>query len=182
MYTVDFETHRIVSGSNTAPTPVGAAVKTDDNPAHYYAWGHPTNNNCHIDEGADKLQRIWHSNELIIMHNAKFDCRVAWEHFGLRPPEPSRLNDTMIMAYLNDPRDESLKLKDLAHKYCGMTPDEQTDLKNWILKHVKEASAKTWGEYIYRSPGDLVGRYACADVDMTYALYNLFKGVIYETI
>jgi len=180
MYTIDFETYPIVPGSDVSPEPVGVAIKFNDEPADYLAWGHPTKNNCSLEAADLRLEYIVNStDDIIVMHNAKFDNRILEEWFGI--PVPSwRLNDTMIMAYLNDPRDESLKLKDLVLKYCGIPPDEQTDLKNWILRNVPAATEKTWGAYICKAPGDLVGKYACADVDMTYALYNFFIPIIEE--
>jgi len=179
-YCLDFETHPIEQGSDKSPVPVGVAIKFNDQPADYLAWGHPAKNNCDLEVAVETLELIVNStDDIIVMHNAKFDSRILEEYFGLHVPS-FRLNDTMIMAYLNDPRDESLKLKDLVLKYCGIPPDEQTDLKNWILRNVPVATEKTWGAYICKAPGDLVGKYACADVDMTYALYNFYLPVIEE--
>ena len=39
LLTLDFETHKIVSGSALPPKPVGLAIKENDGPGKYYAWG-----------------------------------------------------------------------------------------------------------------------------------------------
>ena len=47
MITIDYETFGIV-GNPIAdpPTPVGVSIKYDDSPSKYWAWGHPSGNNC----------------------------------------------------------------------------------------------------------------------------------------
>ena len=168
IYTLDFETQAVKSGSDIAPYPVGVSIKLNNDPSHYYAWGHPTNNNCSYQEGMDALTKVYDSGYPIICHNAKFDLRVARDYFNLSIPEPSRIHDTMIMAYLIDAREVSLGLKQLAQKYCGMAPDAQDDLHDWIVANVDK---KNPGSNICMAPGDLVGRYAESDTDMTYALF-----------
>jgi DNA polymerase-1 len=110
------------------------------------------------------------NSNVVLCHNSKFDLRVALEHLGVPIPHYTLIVDTMIMAYLIDPREASLGLKELAEKYCGIKPDEQKDLHDWIRKNV--STAKNAGAYIYKAPGDLVGKYAEADTDMTYELYQ----------
>ena len=171
MYTIDFETQAIVKGSPTLPIAVGASIKHNNEPSHYYAFGHPTNNNSTYGEASLALVEAIESDEQILCHNAKFDLRIVWEQFGIDIPNPKLIDDTMIMAYLIDAREPSLGLKDLAHKYCGMPPDDQLALKNWLIANTP-AKESNFGEYIWLAPGDLVGRYAESDTDMTYALYH----------
>jgi DNA polymerase-1 len=64
-----------------------------------------------------------------------------------------------------------------------MPPDEQTELKDWILANVpgaKKAPTK-WGKYIALAPGKLVGKYANGDTVRTEKLFNLFMPYIVET-
>jgi DNA polymerase-1 len=176
MWTIDFETHKIVQGSNISPVPVGVSIKRGYEPSEYYAWGHPTNNNCKKFKAETYLNTIInYTDDLIICHNSKYDLRVCLEHFGIALPDPARIVDTMIMAYLVDPREASLGLKQLAEKYCGMPPDDQRELKDWILRNVHGAKPANWGEFICKAPGDLVGKYAESDTDMTFTLYNYLK-------
>lgn len=171
MYTIDFETKKAINGSNISPEPVGVSIKYCNEPSKYYAWGHPSNNNCSYAEILALLEGIWQQGSTYLFHNAKFDLRICLEWFGLPVPEPECIHDTMIMAYLIDAREPSLGLKDLAHKYCGMPPDAQTDLKNWLVFNT-DATESNFGEYISEAPGNLVGRYAESDTDMTYALFH----------
>lgn len=168
IYTFDFETTEAINGSNMAPYPVGVSIKKNAEPSNYYSWGHPTNNNCALKEGLVALKVAYDSGYKLLCHNAKFDLRVAKDYFNLPVPKADRILDTMIMAYLIDAREASLGLKQLAEKYCGMAPDAQDELNSWIEKNVSKTNQ---GAYICNAPGDLVGKYAESDTDMTYALY-----------
>jgi len=171
---IDFETEAIESGSDKSPVPVGVAVKYDDMAGWYYAWNHPTNNNSSFNSAKKVLTSIWENCSEILCHNSKFDIRVAMEHFGLEYPH-GKVHDTLFLAYLHDPREKSLRLKDLADKYLNMPPDEQEELRDWLVANVKKATAKNFGAHISLAPGDLVGRYAVGDVDRSYKLYQYFK-------
>lgn len=180
MYTIDFETKKAINGSSMSPEPVGVSIKCHNQPSKYYAWGHPTNNNTTYAYVLSLLETLWHNTDgQILCHNAKFDLRICLEWFGLPIPEPERIHDTMIMAYLLDAREVSLGLKDLAYKYCGMPPDAQTDLKNWLVFNT-EATESNFGEYISEAPGDLVGKYAESDTDMTYALFHTLASQVLD--
>lgn len=185
-YTIDFETHKIIDGSDSAPIPVGVSIKYKNDKSHYYAWGHPSNNNCTWSYAKSALERVYKdaklNHELLVFHNAKFDLRVALEHMSLPIPDPANIADTMIMAYLIDAREESLALKPLAQKYCGIEPDARDDLRDWILAHCKGATQSNWGEFIAQAPGDLVGRYAEADTDMTYTLFLVLEHQVLRQI
>jgi len=170
MYTLDFETAGIVNGSNKSPEPCGFALKQDGKKSIYISWNHPgINEYCKLD-AQNILNEVWLSDEKIMCHNSKFDLRVALEWFNLPVPEPSRIIDTMIMAYLIDAREASLSLKPLAEKYCNMPPDDQSKLNNWLIKNGHKP-----GRDICKAPAELVGPYACSDVDMTYALYKYLE-------
>ena len=173
MWTIDFETEKIIEGSGKTPKPVGVSIKYKNDKSEYLAWGHPIGNNCTMDNAKNRLKNIIddRNSSLILCHNSKFDLRICLEHFNLPIPTPDRIVDTMIMAYLIDPREDSLALKDLALKYCGMPPTDQRVMYDWLIANVPE-SKKEPGAYISKAPGDMVGKYAESDTDMTYALYN----------
>jgi DNA polymerase-1 len=98
---------------------------------------------------------------------------VARCYFGLRPRQ---FDDTIFLAFLNDPYERELKLKPLAHKHLNMPPEEQSRLRDWLLENEPALRSKNqhgkWGEYICRAPGELVGKYANGDTRRTKGLYE----------
>jgi len=179
--TIDFETYPIEKRPDYPPRPCGVAINEPGRSDYYMSWGHPTENNCTKGEAKRKVKDLY-KNHQILCHNGKFDLEVAEVHFGLPLVPPKGWHDSMLLAFLHNPREPSLKLKALADKYLGMPPDEQQRLKDWLFQHVPEAKrAKTeWGRYIYLAPGKLVGRYAKGDVSRTKKLYKLFYKDIVE--
>jgi DNA polymerase I-like protein with 3'-5' exonuclease and polymerase domains len=168
---VDFETHAIRPRYlGYPPVPVGVALYADDYPARYLAWGHPSGNNCTKGQAAAILKRFYLNYDCVFHHSA-FDCDVGHVHLGL-PLTPRVFHDTMFLAFLHDPRSETLSLKPLTHDLLGIAPRERDKLKDWIVKHVPNATEKDWGAYIADAPGDLVGEYARGDVTRTLKLYR----------
>lgn len=176
--TLDFETQTIV-GNPVAhpPDPVGVAVWIQGQEPTYLAWGHPVENNCTRSEGLSYARKIIvDSGRPVLFHNAPFDLAVidgalgrgtTWQH-----RDWNLYHDTQYLVFLDDPYAATLSLKPSAARYLGMPPNEQDELRDWILKHVPEASEKDWGGYIARAPGELVGRYAIGDVVRTLGLFR----------
>ena len=170
--TVDFETDAIESRPEYPPRPVGVSIRRRGR-AKYWAWGHPIENNCTKAEARAALIDVY-KNDRVIFHHAAFDIDVGQTH--LRLPFPREFEDTLFLTYLRDPRQKSLALKPVAEQWLDMPPDEQTELKDWILANVpgaKKAPTK-WGKYIALAPGKLVGKYANGDTVRTEKLFNLF--------
>lgn len=169
---VDFETHKIGPRPNEyPPKPVGLALYGDGVPKQYLAWGHPTENNCQKSAAKAKLKDLYRTHR-VVFHNSKFDTEVAYEHFGLPIPSADNYEDTLFLAFLNDPRSLDLGLKAVAENVLGILPQERDKLKEWILKTFEEATDKTWGEFISQAPGQLVSQYAIGDVVRTYKLFK----------
>jgi DNA polymerase I-like protein with 3'-5' exonuclease and polymerase domains len=180
MYSLDFETEAIVFGSKTPPKPVGCAIRNPDGKKKYFAFGHPTENNCTWDEFYSVLAAIWH-HEMVGHNILGFDLEVAMYWFKLPPRDPLLTEDTLFQAYLIDPHAPSLKLKDLARDWLGMATDAQEELQLWILNNVPECKTiNQTGAYICRAPGDLVGKYAIADADMAWELHQYCKPKLAE--
>ena len=168
MYTADFETLAI-SGPGQPPKPVGVAIMKDGRRPRYYAWGHPTGNNCTMEEAGRVLKDIWGGP--LLFHNAAFDLSVAEKWFGL--PVPTGIHDTMFQLYLIDPHADTISLKPAAEKHLGMPPEEQDAVRDWLIDHgVVRKGQKDWGAYISQAPGGLVGTYACGDVLRTRGLHK----------
>ncbi len=176
--TIDYETEAIEQRPAYPPKPVGVAIKSRGR-CKYYAWAHPSGNNCNVGDVLPILVDHY-TDARCIFHNCAFDIDVGSVHLGL--PIPNVYDDTEFLAFLNDPRESSLALKPLAASYLDMPPDEQDELKDWILENVpgaKRAPTK-WGRYIALAPGGLVGKYARGDVVRTEKLYKLFRPIIAE--
>lgn len=181
--TIDYETEAIGDRpEHYPPKPVGVAIKARGR-TKYWAWGHPTENNCTVDD-VRPILLDHHKNARCIFHNCAFDIEVGEKYLDL--PFPNVYEDTEFLAFLNDPREPSLALKKLAEVHLDMPPDEQNELRDWIWENVtwvgksgkiiKASRAPTkWGAHIAKAPGDLVGKYARGDVVRTEKLYKLFR-------
>lgn len=174
---IDFETKEIGARPDKyPPEPVGVAIWEPGQPSKYLCWGHPVENNSSFEEAKKKLSKIWNSDRQVLFHNAPFDLEVAQQWFGLPWPHWEKVHDTQIMGFLYNPHTKKLALKDLAYTLLDLPPEEQDELKDWILTNVPGArKAKTqWGKYIALAPGKLVGKYARGDVIRTRTLYDFY--------
>ena len=174
---VDFETDAIEGRPNYPPKPVGVSIKLPGKKSHYFAWGHPTGNNCTKAEATRNLRAIWKRGSPLLFFNSKFDVDVAESHLGLPRLNSEDYHDAMFMMFLRDPHARDLDLKSLAERFLGEPPEERDELKEWVLKNVKTPEGKKikpseWGAYISQAPGDLVGRYAQGDTDRTWGLWK----------
>lgn len=177
MYCVlDFESDAIDTRPNYPPEPCGLAVYIPSKiTSFYFAWGHPTENNCLKEDATKALKEMLKDSEgEFVFHNAPFDCAIIEEKLGLEVPW-DRVHDTMLLAFLTDPFGE-LSLKPLCENLLGMPPDEQDAVRNWLVSHgVCRANDKGWGAYISRAPGNLVGTYAIGDVIRTWKLFEYYQ-------
>lgn len=180
-WTVDFETFGITPRPDYPPKPVGVSIKQWGKKPRYYSWGHPEKNNCTLTQAKAALKKIWNNSEGLLFQNGKFDVDVADVHMGLSIPKWDKIHDTMFLLFLDDPHQIKLDLKSSAHRLLNLPPDEQDDVRDWLLDNqpipgVKlsksEKSDNYWGAYIAYAPGDLVGRYANGDTDRTEKLFK----------
>lgn len=184
MWTADFETEGIEGNPIVnPPKPVGCAIKHNDGTSEYLAWGHPCENNITKAKAQKRLLQIWTSGSDLLFHNGPFDLSVGSTHLGLPIPPAENIFDTQYSIFLADPYAPSFSLKPSAERILAWPPEEQDELRAWILANVPEARQKpsSWGAYICRAPGGLVGRYACGDVDRTWAIHTHLAGRINES-
>lgn len=179
---LDFETGAIGARPDYPPVPVGFAIKASDVRSRYYAWGHPSGNNC-TKEQARHVLRTFMAEHKVICHHAGFDLDVAETHMGIR--WPAEHDDTLLLAFLEDPDSDSLSLKPLAQRYLNEPPTEQDAVRDFAVARAKAgdpdfkgATAKTFGAYIAKCPGDLIGKYAIGDVERTWRLFQLFRKTV----
>lgn len=185
IHTIDFETDGIVGNPVVnPPRPVGVAVWLDGGQPQYLAWGHPIENNCSYGEARQYLYNIQASGDDSLFHNAPFDITVSDKWMSVKHDFLNggwkRVHDTMYLVFLADPYATTFSLKPSADRYLDMAPTEQDELRSWILTHVSEATPDTWGAYISRAPGGLVGKYAIGDVVRTRLLFDKLHTQIVE--
>ena len=171
---LDFESEAIENRPKYPPEPVGLAIMPDGGAGEYLAWGHPAENNCTRNEAWHRLKELLiEPSYEFVFHNAPFDCSIIEEKMKLVVPW-DRIHDTMLLAFLADPFGE-LSLKPLAEKLLGEPPTEQEAVRDWLVRHnVCRANDKSWGAWISKAPGKLVGTYAIGDVERTLELYHYF--------
>jgi len=183
---LDFETEAIgPRPEQYPPKPVGLAVldRTGQFKSGYYSFCHDSGNNTSYTVVRDLLIRIWESGRHVCFHNTMFDMSVIIEQFNLDFPHPSRVHDTLVLAFLHDPYIRSLSLKELCVEWLNIQPEERDQLFEWLVAHIPEVAKKpkSAGAYIARGPANLVGMYAMADVELTAKLWDYTK-VVRETM
>ena len=161
---IDFETKAIVGNPLVnPPEPVGVAIWDR-------ALGDPEY--LPIDEqSVARLKNYWQNHDLVF-HNAQFDLAVAQQWLDLPPPNWDKVHDTLFLVYLKNPHAAELGLKYSADNYLDLPPQEQDELKNWILANVPRANKKNFGAYIWAAPFELVSAYAKGDVYRTLLLFD----------
>jgi DNA polymerase I-like protein with 3'-5' exonuclease and polymerase domains len=199
MITIDFETEGItVNPTYCAPKAVGVSIKYGAGPSKYYAWGHPTGNNCTYAEGSTALREAlyravqWGCGWLA--QNAGYEAAILAQQFGIVAPDPLLVHDTQYVLFLTEPYAHTYSLKPSAERVLGIPPDEQEAVRDWLLqrqpmldKGITLTTSKEetdsrhfWARYICLAPGDLVGKYAEGDTDRTYAIWALLYPQVIE--
>lgn len=173
---IDFETEAIQDRPVYPPKPVGVSIRNPgDRKSKYWAWGHPTGNNCTPEEGKRRLREAWARPEPKLFHNAKFDMEVAEVHFGAPPLGSEDFHDTMILLFLSNPHLKDLGLKPAAEALLNLPPEERDAVRDWLVDNriiPKNAGPKKVGENLSKAPGKVVGPYAEGDTDRTLGLFN----------
>lgn len=184
--TIDFETFAIGPRPHYPPLPVGVSIKRWGQKARYYAWGHPSGNNCSFGEAQQALAEVYSAcpGVPLLFQNGKFDVDVANVHMGMPIPDWTNIHDTLFLLFLDDPDQLELGLKPSAERLLGLKPEEQDLVGDWLRKHqplkfqgLRITEGKKgdhyFGRYIAYAPGDLVGKYANGDVERTERLFKL---------
>jgi len=180
--TVDFETFGIEGRPKYPPLPVGVSIKYGEKKSKYYAFGHPTENNCCWSEAATALEKAYQCKDGILFQNGKFDVDVAEAHFGLEVPSWDKIHDTMFLLFLDDPHQKELSLKPSSERLLGWEAEEQDMIGEWLIENqpipgVKISKSKSsehyFGRYLAFAPGKLAAKYGNGDTDRTHALFNM---------
>ena len=174
---VDFETKPIEARPAYPPEPVGVALWEPGRKPEYLCWGHGGGgNNTTKRDAARRLKAVWKSGRPLLFHNAKFDLDVAEVAFDLAMPPWHMWYDSMIEAFLYDPNEQELGLKELAEKHLEMPPEEAEELRLWLVQNkiINASLKKKWRAFIWKTPGTLAAPYAIGDVVRTRKLHDLF--------
>ena len=171
---IDFETKGIEARPKYPPIPVGVSIqKPGERKPKYYAWGHPTGNNCDKNTGRRAVMEAYSLGYPLLGQNMKFDIDVAETHLDCPRPSWENIHDTLYLIFLADPHAQTYSLKPAAKRFLGMEPDEQTAVRDWLVEHgVVRKNDQKWGAHIADAPGDLVGKYADGDCVRTLALFK----------
>jgi DNA polymerase-1 len=174
--TIDFESDKIEARPAYPPRPTGVSIKKWGKKPKYYAWGHPTENNCTKAEAVAALREVWDHPDGLLFHNSRFDVDVAEVHMGMPLPAWDRVHDTLFMLFLGNPHSRNIGLKPAAAKLLGMPPDERDEVTEWLIKNQpvagKRLTPKSAMAYVALAPGKLVAPYANGDVVRTEALFK----------
>jgi len=184
VWTLDYEAYKIEKRPVFPPKAVGLAVREPSGKKYYMSWGHREGkNNISKADAIRKIKWIYAQPEPKLYHNSSFDCAVSNDLCAIPYPHWKDYHDTLFLAFLHDPRDESLSLKPMADKYLDMAPEEQTELHDWIETNLAKEFGSDQGKftkenpaaaYIAYAPAELVGKYAIGDVERTYRLFKFF--------
>lgn len=177
---IDFETEKIQPRPCYPPIPVGVSIQYPGLAGEYFAWGHPTGNNCSKDVARAALGKAWNSGESLLFHHAKFDTDVAETYMGMRPLPWHQIHDTLYLLFLQDPHQQSFALKPAAERLLGMPAEERDEVRQWLVDNrICKHTGSDFGAFISQAPGDLVGRYANGDTSRTYKLFRkVYKEIV----
>jgi hypothetical protein len=149
---VDFETKSIDDFPRPlSPPPVGLAIWPLGMDPLYFSFDHPVGTNgvwtlrkgklIEVTKGYPDIERAAKLmlkdayRGKILGHNIfKFDCPVAEDHWKLRPPTWSHVDDTQFSLFLRDPHSPSLALKPAAEFWLEEPPDERDAVFDWLAE------------------------------------------------
>tara|TARA_R110000772_G_scaffold2839_1_gene10318 strand:- start:29328 stop:31232 length:1905 start_codon:yes stop_codon:yes gene_type:complete len=191
--TLDFETDKIQNRPVYPPKPVGLAIRWPDGVSEYLSWGHPSGNNCTLEDVMVELKYIWESRMPVLFFNAKFDLAVAQEGLGLPILPWNRVHDAQFLSFLADPHTKNLDLKSLSDTMLDWPPEELDEVSEWIWENRRELKAKHGGSitrnkgkvvkpgvWFSHVPAEILEPYAIGDVDRTWALFDHLYPLIAE--
>jgi DNA polymerase I len=178
--TVDLETEGIKIRPDYPPKPIGLAIRWPGGNKQYLAFGHwDGRNNCSRGTAAAIMRDINRRPEAKLYHNGAFDLDVADVQMGIKPA--SYIEDSLFLAFLKNPHEQTIALKPLMEKYLDRPPETRDVLREWIVDNVKVNGRKMgkkykeWGAHICEAPASVVGPYAMDDVENTYQIWRKFR-------
>lgn len=120
----------------------------------------------------------------LIMHNAVFDVTVFRHQYDENLTDSVHC-DTMLLKHTID-EERPFGLKDLAVLYKEEIGIPAEDMANQEQLELAESVKRNGGKWtqtdkeIWKGEVDLVGYYACADVDLTLRMFDFFEDQLYK--
>jgi len=175
LISIDTET----TGSNAFTCDImGISISVSHNEAFYFVVRTFENNELKsieetrlfkLREGLIKL--LERPSTKIIMHNSTYDVIVLRRTMGI-DCLPQLHADTILMKHTID-ESKMHGLKDLAEKYLGSEwITAQEELKTSVINNGGKWTKEQ--KDMYKADLSVLGKYACADADMTGQLYDIF--------
>lgn len=118
------------------------------------------------------------------MHNGVFDIAVMFHSYGIDLTE-ALFADTILMKHTVD-EERPFGLKETAERYKNYIGFTQEEFANQEQQDLKESVIKNGGKWtkdqkdIYKGDLEIIGKYCCADVDLTIKLFNFFGSKLEE--
>ncbi len=115
----------------------------------------------------------------LIMHNGVFDIACIYHSYGIDLTE-ALYCDTILLKHTVD-EERPFGLKDLAIRYqrkigipdSEIANQEQIELKESVIAQGGKWNAKN--KEMYLAPADIIGKYCCADVDLTLRIFEYLE-------
>ena len=120
----------------------------------------------------------------LILHNALFDVTVFRHQYGINLTD-SVYCDTMLLKHTLD-EERPFGLKDLATIYKEEIGIPKEDMANQEQLQLAESVKRNGGKWtnddkeIWKGEVDIVGYYACADVDLTLKIFDYFEDRLFK--
>lgn len=163
--------------------PIGFSVSWQENQGVYFvlrAWNTESKTLDPVMAPQDELDLIeWVCTILktrnLVMHNGVFDTNVFWHRYGY-DLAPSMVADTILMKHtVAEERPFGLKeIADLYKEHIGFTEEEAANQEQQELAENVVARGGKWNKSnkdIYMGDPEIIGKYACADTDLTLKLF-----------
>lgn len=149
-----------------------------------YSWDHSAQELVKQDEEFFLDVLFLLRGKRLIMHNGSFDCRFTYHQLGV-DLSLDLYADTMLMKHTVD-EERPFGLKDIAKKIqkeLGLDITKEANQEQLELsEHLKSVGASQTKECyeLYKGFTEIIGKYACADVDLTLRVFNYYSKKLKE--
>lgn len=171
---------------------IGIGVTGHVNQGFYIAfwkWDTASQSLVRIVSAEDEEKFVWELCELLIkkkliMHNGVYDITVMEDYYGILLTS-ALYADTILMKHTVD-EERPFGLKDVAvalQSQIGIPPEEVANQEQLELKEsIEKAGGKATKTQmdIYKADFEIIGKYCCADVDLTLRLFFYFSKKLKE--